>query len=68
MKALKELLVGTTHRWNGKGTLTAPITGIQSDSRRVGKNEAFVAIRGGLIDGHLYIEEASKRGASAIFL
>ena len=42
------------------------IKGITNDSRRVGKNDLFVAIKGFTDDGHKFIEDALKNGASAV--
>lgn len=42
------------------------VTGVTCDSRNVGPGYVFVAIPGALTDGHLYIEEAIRRGAVAI--
>ncbi len=36
------------------------------DSRRIGPGDLFVAVRGGHTDGHRYIEEVIKKGASGI--
>jgi UDP-N-acetylmuramoyl-L-alanyl-D-glutamate--2,6-diaminopimelate ligase len=41
-------------------------TGITSDSRAVAPGFAFVAIRGTQVDGHAYIEQALKQGATTI--
>ena len=41
-------------------------TGVYSDSREVVKNSLFVAVKGTQSDGHDYINEAIKRGASHI--
>lgn len=42
------------------------VAGVTCDSRNVKPGYVFVAIPGALTDGHLYIEEAIKRGAVAI--
>jgi len=42
------------------------VSGVTCDSRQVKPGFVFVAIPGALTDGHLYIEEAIKRGAVAI--
>ena len=39
---------------------------ISNDSREIGKGDIFVAMKGVLVDGHDYIEEAIKRGAALI--
>ena len=48
------------------GVLTSDIKGIAYDSRLVGKDFVFVALRGFSVDGHGYIHEAINRGATAI--
>src|SRR5699024_1367093 len=35
------------------------------DSRKVGKNDLFVAIRGYVTDGHLFLQSAANNGAQA---
>ena len=42
------------------------VSGVTCDSRQVNPGFVFVAIPGALTDGHLYIEEAIRRGAVAI--
>ena len=42
------------------------VRGITSDSRRVGKDYVFVAVKGSRSDGGLYIAEAVRRGARAV--
>ena len=39
---------------------------IKIDSRKVNVGDTFVAIKGHTVDGHKYINEAIKRGASKI--
>jgi UDP-N-acetylmuramoyl-tripeptide--D-alanyl-D-alanine ligase len=48
------------------GSLQAPIKGISIDSRTIRKQEAFLAIKGANFDGHDYIAQALKKGASCI--
>src|SRR5690606_23613254 len=43
-----------------------PVAGISCDSRKVGEGELFVAVSGELADGHRYIHDAIRAGASAI--
>ena len=43
-----------------------PITGISIDSRAVKPGHLFVALRGGSVDGHDYIQKAIDNGAVAI--
>jgi UDP-N-acetylmuramoyl-L-alanyl-D-glutamate--2,6-diaminopimelate ligase len=44
------------------------ITGVEYDSRKVRMGNIFVAIRGGLTDGHLFIDNAVQNGAAAVVL
>ena len=46
----------------------AEIESITPDSRRVGKNSLYIAIRGLRADGHAFIYDAIERGASAVVL
>lgn len=48
------------------GNTGVPITNIHFDSRKLGLNDVFVAIRGSLSDGHDFIKMASDKGAIAI--
>src|SRR4026209_2302598 len=43
-----------------------PITGISIDSRVVKPGHLFVALKGGSVDGHDYIQNAIDNGAVAI--
>ena len=42
------------------------VTGVEYDSRRVGRGSLFVAFRGGTTDGNRYVAQAIAQGASAI--
>jgi UDP-N-acetylmuramoyl-L-alanyl-D-glutamate--2,6-diaminopimelate ligase len=42
------------------------IAGVEYDSRRVGRGDLFVAMRGGVADGNRYIDAAVKQGAVAV--
>lgn len=42
------------------------ITGLEMDSRSVGKGSLFVAIKGFQSDGHSFIEQAVQNGAAAV--
>ena len=50
--------------WGGIDTID--IDHVAGDSREVGPNGLFVAIRGVEVDGHLFIDKAVKNGAIAI--
>lgn len=57
----KDLLI------DAQGTdITTNIERLANDSRKVGPNDVFIAIRGELVDGHLFIEKAVKNGAIAV--
>ncbi len=49
-----------------KGDAGIDITGIDIDSRQVGKRFLFVAMRGTQVDGHQFIPKAIAQGATAI--
>ena len=42
------------------------IAAICYDSRKVGPDSLFVAVRGGVADGHDFVEQALERGAAAV--
>jgi UDP-N-acetylmuramoyl-L-alanyl-D-glutamate--2,6-diaminopimelate ligase len=44
----------------------AEIAGVEYDSRRVGRGDVFVAMRGGATDGNLYLDKAIAQGAVAV--
>ena len=48
------------------GTTDVSVNAIQFDSRKIVANDVFVAIKGSLSDGHLFIEKAISLGATAI--
>jgi UDP-N-acetylmuramoyl-L-alanyl-D-glutamate--2,6-diaminopimelate ligase len=43
-----------------------PVTNIVMDSRKVKAGDLFVAMQGGLVDGHAFIPAAVREGASAV--
>ena len=49
-----------------KGSTDIPVHKIDFDSRNIGENDVFVAIRGTISDGHDYIGKAISLGAVAI--
>lgn len=49
-----------------QGTTDIVVNSIQYDSRKVEKNDLFVAIKGVHSDGHSFIEKAIENGASVI--
>lgn len=48
-----------------RGTLPEFVDGVADDSRRVGLNSLFLAVKGAVLDGHDYLERAQKSGAVA---
>ncbi len=44
------------------------VAGLQLDSRKVGRGDLFVALRGDTTDGHDYIDQAISRGAGAVLV
>ncbi len=48
------------------GSTNVPITNVHFDSREIGLNDVFVAVRGTLSDGHDFIKMACNNGAIAI--
>ena len=65
MKKLKEILYKVAIE-RVSGLTSGSVTDIAVDSRRVIKNCIFVAVNGGDMDGHDYINEAIASGASSI--
>lgn len=62
---LKELLEGV-NVLNVEGNINVKVKGVASDSRRASDNFVFIALKGVQVDGHQYIENALKNGASVI--
>uniref|UniRef100_A0A7C4YBM9 UDP-N-acetylmuramoyl-tripeptide--D-alanyl-D-alanine ligase n=1 Tax=candidate division WOR-3 bacterium TaxID=2052148 RepID=A0A7C4YBM9_UNCW3 len=54
-------------KWTNGKILNAKrkkITGISTDTRKIKKGEVFIALKGENFDGHNFVEEAFKKGAS----
>lgn len=49
---------------SGRGEVVA--TGISTDSRKITRGDVFFAIRGDKFDGHDFLEQVAKAGASAL--
>ena len=65
MKLLKDILYGVPlSAVNGSTDIL--VNAVCFDSRKVGMDDVFVAIKGTLTDGHLYITKAIDSGAKAI--
>ena len=65
MIALKDILYKVTIN-AVVGSTSVDIDAIHFDSRNIGKNDAFVAIKGTTVDGHNFIDTAIEKGAIAI--
>lgn len=65
MKKLKEILYKVAIE-RVSGSTSGSVTDIAVDSRQVIKNCIFVAVNGGEMDGHDYINEAIASGANSI--
>lgn len=60
MQAVKGKLSGTSKKQY--------VTGVSIDSREIKKGDLFVAIKGTKVDGHSFIEEVVKKGATAVMV
>ena len=49
-----------------RGGPSVEVTGVEYDSRRVGRGDVFVAMRGEATDGNRYVEAAIAQGAAAV--
>ena len=65
MKTLKDILYGVGLS-AVSGSTSIMVNQICFDSRKVGKDDVFVAIKGLVVDGHEYIEKAIASGAKSI--
>ena len=67
MKKLKDILKGISYTVL-TGTDDLEINDIKYDSRKVEKNDIYVALKGYTTDGHEYIPEAISKGAKVIIV
>ena len=65
MKSVREILYGSSLK-EVVGTTATEINKLIFDSRKVSKNDLFVAIKGAASDGHQFIDKAIEKGASTI--
>ena len=65
MKPLNELIQGLNVR-QIIGTLPESIAGIRDNSQEVKSGDLFIAVRGERVDGHRFVSDAAKRGASVV--
>ncbi len=64
---LKKLIEGLSSL-SVRGSLDLDVNGLCQDSRHFQPGDAFVAVRGSQFDGHLFINEASGKGASVLIV
>ncbi|CAL1516580.1 UDP-N-acetylmuramoyl-L-alanyl-D-glutamate--2,6-diaminopimelate ligase [Chitinophaga sp. MM2321] len=65
MKTLRDILYNVSIiAVHGNTSIT--VNALSIDSRSVGSGDAFIAVKGVHVDGHLYIEKAVAQGAAAI--
>ena len=67
MRYLSEILDGLAFT-ELQGSADVEITQITADSRKVTPGTLFVAVKGTLVDGHDYIEQAIKDGCSCNYM
>lgn len=65
MKNLKDILYKVAIQ-EVFGVTDLSVNQLVFDSRNVSKNDVFIAIKGGSVDGHLFIDKAISLGAKAI--
>jgi UDP-N-acetylmuramoyl-L-alanyl-D-glutamate--2,6-diaminopimelate ligase len=65
MKVLKDILYRVPIQ-GVVGSTGITVAQIAFDSRQIGLNDAFVALRGTIVDGHNFIKQACDQGAIAI--
>ncbi|CAM1344698.1 UDP-N-acetylmuramoyl-L-alanyl-D-glutamate--2,6-diaminopimelate ligase [Tenacibaculum amylolyticum] len=65
MKVLKDILYKVTVN-SVFGDTTVEVNSIHFDSRKVAKNDVFVALKGVTVDGHDYIAKAIDLGANVV--
>ena len=59
---LKELIVP----WINADVKEIMLSGLNLDSRKIMKGDAFIALQGALLDGRAFIDKAIQQGASAV--
>ena len=65
MKLLKDILYKVAIQ-SVKGRTDVHVNALVFDSRKVQSNDVFFAIKGGVSDGHHYIDKAVSLGASVV--
>lgn len=59
-------LINAVKKISVYGETEITVTGVSADSRKIGADYLFVAVRGITTDGHAYIPQAIEQGAKAI--
>ncbi|MFW6360660.1 MAG: UDP-N-acetylmuramoyl-tripeptide--D-alanyl-D-alanine ligase [Spirochaetota bacterium] len=54
--------------YEGRAVHSAFVSGVATDSRMVGRNFLFVALKGERTDGHRFIHQAVENGAAAVLI
>jgi len=54
--------------YEGRAVRSASVSGVATDSRKVGRDFLFVALKGERTDGHRFIHQAVENGASAVLI
>lgn len=65
MEKLKDLLQGVVYE-EIHGDVDISVNAVHFDSRKVGKNDVFVAQRGVSVDGHAFIQKATEAGVTGV--
>ncbi|MCF6403956.1 UDP-N-acetylmuramoyl-L-alanyl-D-glutamate--2,6-diaminopimelate ligase [Chitinophaga filiformis] len=65
MKTLRDILYNVSIR-EVHGSTDTVVNSLSIDSRAIGQGDAFVAIKGVHVDGHLFIDKALSQGAAAV--
>lgn len=65
MKVLKNILYKVSIE-SVIGNTDRPVEALQYDSRSVGKDDVFVAIKGSIFDGHEFISKAISQGVAVV--
>lgn len=65
---MNKILAGLKYRVLKEKNENQVYTGIEYDSRKIKEGNIFVALEGAVVDGHNYIEQAVKNGATCILV
>jgi UDP-N-acetylmuramoyl-L-alanyl-D-glutamate--2,6-diaminopimelate ligase len=66
MYLLRDLTAGVAGAQTLHGDATVAVKEVREDSRQVSRGDLFIAVPGTTVDGRSFIEEALRRGATAI--